>query len=228
VEELERILAPQQVEPNERGGGRTKLACFHAGERGRVSQLAPVAEDRGRTEEGERLRRQASEAEPDGARNALGSDLQQTGDVLGGRTHSLSGNRVEHRADEERISAGRRFEGDAEGFVRLQTVQFMREHGDRGSPKRFGANRGGFRICDELCDKRRIAALALGRPRARYEEERHSLEPSRQVEEPAEGGGVRPVQVVDRKKGRLLKGHVGREPVEAVQEREGALGGSSL
>ena len=148
VEELERILAPQEVKPNEGGGGRTKLACFHAGERGRVAQLGPVAEDRGSAEEGKRLRRQASEAKPDGARNALRSDFQQTGHLLGGRAGSLPCNRVEHRADEERISAGRRLEGGAEGFVRLQTVQLAREHGDRGTPKRLGANRGGLRIGD--------------------------------------------------------------------------------
>jgi hypothetical protein len=35
VEELERILPPEEVKPNERGGGRTKLACFHAGESSR-------------------------------------------------------------------------------------------------------------------------------------------------------------------------------------------------
>jgi hypothetical protein len=57
VGELERILAPEQVEPNEGGRRRTKLARFHAGERGCVAQLGPVAEDRGGTEEGKRLRR---------------------------------------------------------------------------------------------------------------------------------------------------------------------------
>ena len=90
VEELERILAAEEVEPNERGGSRTKLACFHAGESGRVAQLGPVAEDRGGTEEGKRLRWQAGEAEPDGASNALPSDFQQTGHVRGGGAHSLS------------------------------------------------------------------------------------------------------------------------------------------
>ena len=225
VEELERILATEEVEPNEGGGGRTKLACFHAGERGRVAQLGPVAEDRGRAEEGQRLRRQASEAKPDDARNALRADLQQTGHVLGGRAGSLPCNRVEHRADEERISAGRRLEGGAEGVVRLQAVQLAREHGDRGTPKRFGANRGGLRIGDQLCDKGGIVALSLGRPGSGGDEERHSLEPSRQVEEPPQGGSVRPVQVVDREQRRPLKGHVGREPVEAVEDREGALCG---
>ena len=110
VEELERILATEEVEPNECGGGRTELACVHAGKSGRVAQLDPVAEDRGRAEEGERLRLQPSEAKPDGARNALRSDFQQTGRVLGGRADSLPCDRVEHRDDEERISARRRFE----------------------------------------------------------------------------------------------------------------------
>jgi hypothetical protein len=202
VEELERILAQEEVKPNEGRGGRTKLACPHAGERGRVAQFRPVAEDRRRAEEGKRLRRQASEAKPDVASNTLRSDLWQTVHVLGGRAGSLACNRLEHRADEERISASRRFEGGAEGLVRLQTVQLTREHGDRGAAKRLRANRGGLRIGDELSDECGIVALALGRPRPRGHEERHALEPARQVEEPAERGGVRPVQVVDREQRR--------------------------
>ena len=147
---------------------------FHVGESGRLAQLGPVAEDRGRAEEGKRLRLQASKAKPDDARNALRSDFQQTGHLLGRRAGSLPGNRVEHRADEERISASSRFEGGAEGVVRLQTVQLAREHGDRGTPERFGANRGGLRIGDQLCDECGIAALSLGRPGSGGDEERHS------------------------------------------------------
>jgi hypothetical protein len=59
VKELERILPPEEVKPNERSCGRTKLAGIHAGESRRVAQLGPVAEDRGRMEEGKRLGRQA-------------------------------------------------------------------------------------------------------------------------------------------------------------------------
>ena len=228
VEELERILTPEQVKPDKDGGGRTELACSHAGESGRVAQHGPVAEDRGRSEEGKRLRRQAREAKPDGARNALRPYFQQTGHVLGGRAGSLPCNRVEHRVHEERISRSRRFEGGAESFVRLQTMQLARQHRDRGTPQRFGANRGGLRIGDELCHKCGITALALRRPRRRGDEERHSLEPSCQVEEPPQRGAVRPVQIIDREKRRLLKGHVGREPVEAVKDREGALRGGVL
>jgi hypothetical protein len=179
VEELERILPPQKVKSNERGSGRTKLACFHAGESGHVAQLGPVAQDRGSSEEGKRLRPQACEAKPDGTRNPLRSDLQQTGHQLGGRADSLPCNCVEHRADEERIPAGRRLQGGAERFVWLQTVQLPREYGDRGTPERFGANPCDLRIGDELSDQRGIAALSLGRPRRRDDEERHSLQPSR-------------------------------------------------
>ncbi len=138
VEELEWVLAAEEVKADKCGGRRTKLAWFDAGESGRVAQLGPVAEDRGGAEQGKRFRLQASEAKRDGSRNALRRDLQQTGHVLGGRAGPLPCNRVEHRADEERISAGRRFERGAEGFVRIQTVQLAREHRDRGTPERFG------------------------------------------------------------------------------------------
>jgi hypothetical protein len=223
VEELQRILATEEVEPDEGRGRRTKFACFHAGKRGRVAQLGPVAEDRRRAEQGKRPGGQASEAKPDRARNALRADLQQTGHVLGGRAGSLPGDRVEHRAKEERIAAGRRLERGAEGFVRLQSVQLLREHGDRLTAKRFGANRNKLRLGDELCDEHGIAALCLRRPGCGGDEHGDSLEPSRQVEEPPQRGGVRPVQVVDREQGRLVQGHVGGEPVEAVEDREGVL-----
>ena len=193
-----------------------------------MAQLGPVAEDRGRAQKGKRLGRQAREAKPDHARNALPSDFQQMRDVLGGRRGSLPCNRVEHRADEERIPAGRRFEGGAEGFVRLQTVQLPREQSDRGTAKRLGTNRGGLRIGDQLCNERRVAPLSLRRPGAGRDEQRDSLEPSRQVEQPAQRGRVRPMQVVDYEQRRLVKGHVGSEPVQAVEDREGALRGRLL
>ena len=224
VEELERILATEKVEPNEHGGGRTKLACLHAGEGGRVAQLGPVAEDRGRAQKG---KRHAAAGERGGARPRekrpappISSRWGMCSAVGAG---SLPCNRVEHRADEERISAGRRFQRGAEGFVRFQTVQLAREQGDRGTAKRFGANRGGLRIGDELCDERGIAPLSLGGPGSGGDEERDSVEPSRQVEQPPQGGGVGPVQVVDRKQRRLVKGRVGGEPVKAVEDRERTL-----
>src|SRR5262245_29121374 len=196
VGELERILATEEVKPDQRRGGWTELAFFQAGESGGMAQLASVAEDRGRAEEGKRLRLQAGEAKPDDARNALSPDLEQTGSVLGGRTDSLPCNRVENRADEERIAAGRRLERGAEGIVRLQAVQLVREHGDRGAPERLGTDCDRLRIGHELCDECGIAALSLRGPGRRGDEERHTLEPSCQVDEPAQGGGVRPVQVV--------------------------------
>ena len=228
MEELERILSPEEVEPNERDGGRPKLTCFHTGERGRMAQLGPVAEDRGRPEQGKRRRLQASEAKPDDARNAMRSDLQQTGHLLGGRAGSLPGDRIQHSVDEERIAAGRRFERGAEGLVRVQTMLFPRKQGDRVTPERFGANHGSLLIRDQLCDKYGIASLALRRPSSHSDDEWDSLEPSRQVEEPPQGGRVGPMQVVDREQRRLLKGHVGGEPVEAVEERERALRGPVL
>jgi hypothetical protein len=228
VEELERILATEEVEPDECRGGRTNVAGLHAGQSGRVAQLDSVAEDRGRAEEGQSLRLQAGEPKPDDAGNPLRPDLQQTCRVLGGRTGSLACDRIEHRDDEERIPARRGFERGAEGSVRLQTVPLAREHDDRGRPKRFGANHSGLRIGDELCDKHGIAALSLGRPRPRGDEERYSLEPSCQVQKPPQRGCVRPVEIVDREQRRLLVGDVGREPVEAVDDREGSLSGRHL
>jgi hypothetical protein len=102
-------------------------------------------------------------------------------------------------------------------------MQLSREHGDRAEPERPGANRHAGWIGDQLGHKGGIAALALGRAGCGGDEERHFFEPSRQVVEPAQGGGIRPVKVVDREQRRLLKGHVGGEPVETVEDRKGAF-----
>jgi hypothetical protein len=107
-------------------------------------------------------------------------------------------------------------------------MQLTCEHGDRGTPERLRADHGGLRIGDELGDECGVAAFALGRPGPGGDEEGHSLEPSRQVEEPPQRGGVRPVQIVDGEKRRLVEGHVGGEPVEAVKDRERALCGRIL
>ena len=94
--------------------------------------------------------------------------------MLDGGADSLASDRVEHRTDEQRIAAGRRLQGRAEGLVRLETVQLACEHRDRVTAKRFGQDRNGFRIGDELCDEHGIAALALRRTGCSGHEQGHS------------------------------------------------------
>ena len=130
---------------------------------------------------------QASEANRDKTGYPLGADFQQPRHVLGSRAGSLPRNGVEHRADEERIPARRRFERSAEGFVWLQTVQLACEHSHRRTPERLGADGGSLRVGDELCDEIGITTLAFWRPRPSGDEERNSVEPSCQVEKPPQG-----------------------------------------
>src|SRR5262245_39275859 len=164
VEELDRIGATEEVEPNERGGGRPELAFLYTCERGGGAQFAPVAEDRGRAEEGERVRGQAGESKPDRPRYALRTDLQQPGHLGGRRTGSLPCDRVEHCADEQRISHRGGFEGSVEGIVWLQPVQLAREHGDGVTPERLRTYRDGLRVGNELRDQVGVVSLSLGRP----------------------------------------------------------------
>jgi hypothetical protein len=120
--------------------------------------------------------------------------------MLGRRTDPLLCNRFKHSPDKERISAGRRFQRGAEGFVWLEPVSLAREHRDRAPPQRFGANHNRLRIADELCHKRGIVTFALRRPRSRCDQERHSLQPSRQVEKPPQRWSVRPMQIIDQER----------------------------
>ena len=226
VEELERILATEEVEPNEGGGGRAKLTCCQVGERRRDAARSrrPGPRPRGA---GPAPPAAAERGEPDDPRNALRADFQQTRRALGGRAGSLPGNRVEHRADEEWVATGRRLEGGAEGLVRLQAVQLAREHRDRATPKRLGANRGDLRVGDQLGDKDGIVALALG-GRVPATTRSAALPPAFASGTAATAGGsVRPLQIIDGEQRRPLQGHVGREPVEAVDDREGPSAAAS-
>jgi hypothetical protein len=178
MEELERILTAEEVEPDKCGDGRTELAFVDAGESGCVAQLDSVAEHRGRAEEVECLRPQTDEAKADDAGDALRSDLQQPLRVLGGGTDSVPCNGIQHRPDEQRISSRRRFESSRERVIRVHAVQLACQHGDRAAPERSGANRGRLRVGDQLGDECGIVALSLRGPRRRDDQQRHSLEPS--------------------------------------------------
>ena len=77
----------------------------------------------------------------------------------------------------------------------------------------------GGRIGDQLGEKRRLATLA-GRAQTDGDEQRQSFQPARQIPQPTQGGGVAPMEIVDRQQRRAPRGDVGHEPVEPMQDRE--------
>jgi hypothetical protein len=79
------------------------------------------------------------------------------------------------------------------------------------------------RVGEELGQELGVATL-FRRPHRDGDLERQALEPPREVAEPAQRRGVRPVQIVDREDGRAVVRDVRREPVEAVEHRERGVG----
>ena len=116
------ILATKEVEPNEDRGGLTKRACFDAGERGRVAQFGAVAEDRSGAEKGKRVDCRRARRSATTRETPCAPISSRRGMCKAVGLRSLARDRVEHRADEERISTGRSFEGGAEGFVRRHAM----------------------------------------------------------------------------------------------------------
>ena len=222
VEELERILATEEVEPNEGGGGRAKLTCCQVGERRRVTQLGPSPRTEAARSRASASGRSRARRSPTTRETPCAPISSRRASALGGRAGSLPGNRVEHRADEEWVATGRRLEGGGRRSRPAPGRAARREHRDRATPKRLGANRGDLRVGDQLGDKDGIVALALGGrvPRRRGA---HSLQPSRQVQQPPQGGVCPCRSSMASRAASALQGHVGREPVEAVDDREGPL-----
>ena len=221
VEELERILATEEVEPNEGGGGRAKLTCCQVGERRRVTQLGPVAQDRGRAGAGPAP---PAAAERGGARRPEKRPARRfpaDAPALGGRAGSLqatASSTAPTKSGLPPVAVSRAAQKVSSGSRPCSS----REHRDRATPKRLGANRGDLRVGDQLGDKDGIVALALG---GRVPRRRGAALPPAFASGTAAtaGGSVRPLQIIDGEQRRPLQGHVGREPVEAVDDREGPL-----
>jgi hypothetical protein len=69
-----------------------------------------------------------------------------------------------------------------------------------------------------------LLGARLGRAQAAEHEHREAVQPAHQIGEPAERRWIRPVQVVDRQQQRPAGGEVRRQPEEAVQRGEPAVG----
>jgi hypothetical protein len=90
-----------------------------------------------------------------------------------------------------------------------------------GERQRRRAHRNGGRIGQQAGERR--VGVRLEPPHCAGEEDADPLEAGGQVRQPPERGDVGPVQVVDGEHKRAPLGQVDRQPVEAVEDGEGAL-----
>ena len=149
--------------------------------------------------------------------------------VRGVRRDAVGLERVHQLADEQRVAAGRRVAGLAEGMVGLGAEALGDEVADRLLAQRAGADVGGGGIVGDLGEQRGVGRRVAGAD-AGGDQHRLAFEPAHEVGEEAQARAVAPVQVVDLEQQRALGGEVEREPVEAVQggERRVARGRALL
>ena len=213
--------AEQAVSGERRGRVRSELAV-DTGERCRVGEPHVVAEHGDRLRERGRLDRQARQPKADRARDGFGADLVHALRVLRLRGDALARERVEERSEEQRVAAGRLVARVRELDVDVARKRLANQRRAACSVKRLRADHDRAGIRDDLGDERLLVGLR-GRARPDDEEDRHAFEPARGVAQPAERGGVAPVQVVDGEQQRLARREVSGEPEEAVQRREGVV-----
>ena len=129
MDEPERRLRAQHVDPCERGGRLGGGLLVQVGERRRLARVGVVAEDRDSLGERCRCRREAGEAKRDGARAGPRPELAQARHVRLGRGQALVRDRVHELAQEQRIAARRFLAGSAEGIVGIGREDLAQEPG---------------------------------------------------------------------------------------------------
>jgi hypothetical protein len=75
------------------------------------------------------------------------------------------------------------------------------------------------RVVGEFPDESGIRAR-LGCPHRDADDDVEPLETAREVGQESQGRNIRPMHVVDHKRDRMLVGDGGRQPVQAMQDRE--------
>ena len=219
VHEGEVAFDAQQPVPRKRRGGVRGELGVDAGERRRVGQPHVVAEDGDRLRERGCLDGQPRQSKADRARDGLGADLVHALRVLRLRRDPLARKRVEERAEEQRVAAGRLVARVGELDVDVARERLADQRRGRVQRQRLRADHDRTRVADHLGDERLLVRLG-GRARPDDDEDRQSLEPARGVAQPAKRCGVAPVQVVDGEQQRLARREVSGEPEEPVQRRE--------
>ena len=228
VKELERILPPKEVKPNEGGRGRPKLdhstpASSAAWRSSVPSPRIEAARSRASASGGRRARRSPTAREtPCAPISSRWGACSAVGLVPSRATASST---APTKSGFPPVAASRAAQKASSGFRPCSSPASTAIEARPSGSGRIAVASG-----SAISSATRVGSRPSpsGGRVPSYDEERHSLEPSRQVEKPPQRGGIRPVQVVDREQRRQLEGHVGGEPVEAVQDREGALCGHIL
>jgi hypothetical protein len=222
VHEAERGVGPQDVGTRQVAGRTRDGVLGEPGERGDHRQLGALAEHRHGARDRGGLLVQAREAQQHGAGDRARADAADGRGTRGRRPHPVLVQRRQHVPEQQRVATrGLQAGGDEAGVgVAEPVVDEVRDRrfAERGRPHRLGQRVGG-----DLGEQLRVRAR-VGRAHARRDEHRRAFEPGGEIRDEAQRRPVAPLQVVDRDQHRPLVGQVERGPVQAVQDRERALG----
>ena len=223
MHEPERWLGAQDVDAGEResrfGGG----LVLEVSERGRLSRVGIVAQDRHGPRQLRRVRWEAGQAQRHGARAGPSPELAEAGHLRLGRGEIIGNDRVHELAQEQRVAAGLLVAGGAESIVGLgQGLAQELGGGLRAQRSRLDDRRQ--RVQDDLAKEASVSSRLAG-PETDDHPDIESLDPRQEVGQPAQGRKVAPVQVVDRQQQPPVGGHVRRQPVKAVHRRQRRVGG---
>ena len=220
VDEAQRRFRPQDLGPRERAGGVGHARLVEPGQGGDGGQRGALGQDGDRAGDGDRVRRQPREPDDHRARDRARADLEHHAGVRGVGPHAVGLERGQQLAQIERVAARRRVAGSAKGLLGLRPEPLAHERAHGVGAQRDGADRDRGRVVGDLAQQRHVGP-GLVRAHGGGHEDRLVLEPARKVGEKAQRRPVAPVQVVDRQQQRPLGGQVERDPVQAVQRREG-------
>ena len=193
-------------------------------ERRHDAELRILAEHCRRPGQRSGLARQAREPQLDGARDGGRPDLHHRSRVLGPRRHLLARERVEQRAQQQRVAARRLEARPRERLVGVGGEHAPDERLDRCVAERLRQHEPCGRVGDELREQYLLESL-LGWPERGDDEHRQALEPAHEVAEPAQRRLVGPLEVVHENEQRAVGGDVRGQPVQPVKQRERRVDG---
>ena len=212
----------QEIGSDKGAGRRHGRRGVDSREGGGERKIRAIAENRSRAKQMGRVRRQVTEPGRDAVGDRARTEFEDVARVLCGRCEAQSPDRVEQRDEIERVAPGTRSEGCRERRRGLIAEALARKSRRRFSAQHSRSHDRSERIRQQLRDQLRDVGL-FGRSRADKHQQREALEPTREVEQPAQRRLVCPVHVVDHQQRRRARGEIGGKPIEAVQHRERRL-----
>ena len=223
VHEAERVCVAQHLGARQQGDRRRDLALGQVGESGDGRQLGGVAEHRDGAGDRRAVPRELGQAHQDHARHGARPDGGDRVGVRGVGSHAVALQGAQQLAQQQRVAVRRAVACGNEGVVARLAEPLPHEVGHRFDVEGLRPHLHRGEVVDQL-GQQPVHVVPLTRAQGRREQHGQALEPAQQVGEEPQRAGVAPLQVVDGEQQRTVGGQVDRQPVEAVQHREGAVG----